>query len=211
MLKNIKKVLVLAPHTDDGEFGCGGTIAKLIDQGIEVFYVAFSSCEESLLPNFPKDILSTEVKKATLELGINKKNLFLLNYQVRTFNYKRQGILDDMINFRNTLDPDLVFIPSLNDCHQDHSTIANEALRAFKFCNILSYELPWNNFSFSNTSFCILSKDNLNKKISALKKYKSQAHRSYSSTKFIKSLAAVRGVQVGSEYAEVFEVVRSVF
>ena len=42
MLSNIKKVLVIAPHTDDGEFGCGGTINKLIKLGIEVHYVAYS-------------------------------------------------------------------------------------------------------------------------------------------------------------------------
>ena len=50
------KVLVLAPHTDDGEFGCGGTISKLIYQGVEVHYVAFSACEQSVLPEFPSDI-----------------------------------------------------------------------------------------------------------------------------------------------------------
>ena len=43
MLSNFKNILVLAPHTDDGEFGCGGTIAKLIDQGKNVFYAAFST------------------------------------------------------------------------------------------------------------------------------------------------------------------------
>ncbi len=44
----MKKILVLAPHTDDGEFGCGGTISKLVREGNDVFYVAFSSCEKSL-------------------------------------------------------------------------------------------------------------------------------------------------------------------
>ena len=66
------KVLVLAPHTDDGEFGCGGTISKLIYQGVEVHYVAFSACEQSVLPEFPSDILITEVKKSNSSFR-NKK------------------------------------------------------------------------------------------------------------------------------------------
>ena len=61
----IKNVLILAPHTDDGEFGCGGSIVKLIDSGAEVYYVAFSACEQSVLPHLPKDILVSEVKEAT--------------------------------------------------------------------------------------------------------------------------------------------------
>ena len=51
------KVLVLAPHTDDAEFGCGGTIAKLVSEGSEVHIAAFSACEQSVRPEFPKDIL----------------------------------------------------------------------------------------------------------------------------------------------------------
>ena len=208
MFKNIKKVLILAPHTDDGEFGCGGTISRLIEQGVDVHYIAFSSCEQSVLSKFPSNILVTEVKEATAELGIPSENLHLLNYNVRNFNYKRQDILDDMIKFRLLIKPDLVFMPSLNDVHQDHATIATEGLRAFKFCNLLSYELPWNNITFSNTYFVELSRKNIDKKISALKKYKSQEHRSYASEEFIYSLATVRGVQIGQKYAEVFEVIR---
>ena len=68
--KNISRVLVLAPHTDDGEFGCGGTIARFIKEGVEVHYVAFSACEQSVLPQFPSDILITEVAEATNVLGI---------------------------------------------------------------------------------------------------------------------------------------------
>ena len=205
---NIKKVLILAPHTDDGEFGCGGTIAKLISEGVEVHYIAFSACEQSVLPHFPSDILITEVKQATQVLGIKSENLYLLKYNVRTFNYNRQEILDDIIKFKNKINPDLVFIPSLNDIHQDHATIANEAVRAFKCCSILCYEMPWNNFNFATTSFMLLTEEHINIKIEALKKYKSQEHRSYANEEFIRSLASVRGVQVGQRYAEVFEVIR---
>jgi len=206
----IRKILVLAPHTDDGEFGCGGTISKFLQNGVEVYYAAFSACEQSVLPEFPKDILIKEVKEATSELGISKENLFLYKYDVRTFNFKRQEILDDMIRLKNKIHPDLVFIPSLNDVHQDHATIAMEAVRAFKFNSILSYELPWNNFTFSNTYFSVLSKVEVDVKLEALKKYKSQAHRTYASEEYIRSLARTRGVQIGQEYAEVFEVIRLV-
>ena len=56
---SFKRALVLAPHTDDGEFGCGGTISKLIASGCEVHYAAFSACQQSVLPQFPADILPT--------------------------------------------------------------------------------------------------------------------------------------------------------
>ena len=135
------KILLLSPHTDDGELGCGGTVAKLIEQGKEVFYVAFSACEQSVLPQFPKDILITEVKAATSTLGISEDHLILKRFDVRTFNYHRQEILDILIQLREEIKPDTVLIPSLNDIHQDHKTIAEEALRAFKFINVLSYEL----------------------------------------------------------------------
>ncbi len=203
-----KKVLVLAPHTDDGELGCGGTIAKLIEQGSEVFYVAFSACEQSVLPQFPKDVLITEVKAATQILGIKPENLTLFKYDVRTFNYHRQEILDDIIKLKANIDPDLVFVPSPNDIHQDHATISNEAIRAFKFTSILCYELPWNNFTFSTTCFFHLDEKHIEIKVEALKKYQSQASRPYANEEFLRSLARTRGVQIDTRYAEVFEVVR---
>lgn len=205
---NLNKVLILAPHTDDGEFGCGATIAKLIQEGKEVYYAAFSACQQSVLPEFPSDILITEVKAATSILGIKQENLILFDYDVRTFNYRRQDILDDILKLKKDIDPDMVFIPSLNDIHQDHFTIANEAVRAFKWKTIFSYELPWNNFNFNTSSFFSINKVQLNLKLQALKQYKSQEHRPYANEDFITGLATVRGVQSGGTFAEAFELIR---
>lgn len=205
-----KRILVLAPHTDDGEFGCGGTINKLIHDGHDVYYAAFSACQQSVLPQFPSDILITEVKAATKTLGIKPENLVLFDYDVRTFNYHRQAILDDIIKLRSDIKPDVIFMPSLNDLHQDHKTIADESLRAFKFGTIFSYEMPWNNFNFTTSSFFILSEENIATKVRALEKYESQKHRTYANENFIRSLATTRGVQIGSKYAETFEVLRYV-
>lgn len=206
---NFKKVLVLAPHTDDGELGAGGFISKLIEEGSEVFYMAFSTAEESVPEGFPKDILKTEVKAATKVLGVKEENVLVFNYQVRKLNYVRQEILEELIRFKRlNQDIDLVLIPSINDIHQDHSTIANEGIRAFKTKSIFSYELIWNNLSFNTEAYISLEERHINKKIDALKEYKSQGFRDYLSADFIRSLSVARGVQFGVSYAETFEVVR---
>lgn len=205
-----KTILVLAPHTDDGELGCGATISKLIENNNNVYYVAFSACRQSVLKDFPEDILETEVKAATKILGIKPENLLLYDFQVRTFNYHRQEILDKLIELKKEINPNIIFIPSVNDLHQDHSTIANEAIRAFKHCTILSYEVPWNNVSFYTGCFVRLEEQHVNKKVKAIFEYKSQAHRGYINEEFIRSLATVRGVQIGVKYAETFDVVRLV-
>jgi len=208
MVKQFKKALVLAPHTDDGEFGCGGTINRLVESGCEVHYAAFSSCRQSVPPQFPPDILVTEVKAATQVLGIKPENLVIFDYEVRLFNYHRQEILDDILKLKKQIAPDLVFIPSLNDIHQDHATITNEGIRAFKGCSIFCYELVWNNFNFNNACFIALEEKHVDKKIEAINRYESQGHRPYSDKEFLKGLAKVRGVQSGNNYAEAFEIIR---
>ena len=205
---DFNNVLVLAPHTDDGELGAGGFIAKLIQQGAQVTYVAFSTAEESVPDHLPKDILKTEVKAATERLGIEENNLIIFDYQVRKLNYARQEILEDLIKIRKTECFDLVLMPSLKDIHQDHSTVAQEGMRAFKNTTILGYELIWNNLSFDTTCFIKLSQAHIESKFSSLQCYESQAGREYMSRDFIFSLAKTRGVQIGAEYAESFEVVR---
>lgn len=208
MLNKFKTVYVLAPHTDDGELGAGGTISKLIDNGADVYYFAFSTAEESVPDGFPNDILKTEVRNATRKLGIDIDKLIIYNYKVRKLNYARQEILEDLIKRHKILEPDLVLMPSLNDIHQDHSTIAQEGLRAFKNTTILGYELIWNNLTFNTTSFIKLDKKYIQAKCDALKEYKSQGSRNYMSEEFIFALAKTRGVQIGTQYAESFEVIR---
>ena len=208
MKLNFQKALILAPHTDDGEFGCGGTIAKMIEQGTEVYMAAFSACEQSVLKKYPPDILISELKNATGLLGIPSKNLFLYDYQVRIFSERRQDILQTIIELRNKINPDVVFMPSLDDIHQDHYTIAQEGLRAFKFSTILTYEMPWNNLTFTTSSFVKLEERHVQKKVEALKEYNSQSHRPYSTEAFIRALAMTRGVQINTTYAETFNVIR---
>src|SRR5687768_4345928 len=151
-----KRVLVLCPHTDDGELGCGGSIAKFADAGAEVYYVAFSICSRSLDPKWAPNTLALEVVKATSVLGVKKENVILFDYDVRVFAEVRQEILEKMVELRKNINPDMVFVPSPTDIHQDHQVVSMEGLRAFKQTTLLGYEMPWNNVSFNTRAFNIL-------------------------------------------------------
>ena len=91
-------MLVLAPHTDDGEFGCGGTMARLVEAGAEVRYVAFSIATQVAARRASRPTRSPrEVREATAELGIPEANLTVHDFEVRTFPEHRQDILELLI------------------------------------------------------------------------------------------------------------------
>lgn len=207
-LNTYKRILLLGAHPDDGEFGCGATVAKLVESGCEVYYAMFSLCEESIPTGFSKDVLKTEAVKSAEVLGIPKDNLIFFNFPVRRLPQYRQEILEEMVTMRKNIEPDLVILPSNQDLHQDHSTIANEGWRAFKSSSILGSESIWNNLSFTTHLFSVITPAHLEKKIQSLKQYESQYFRSYSKESFIRSLAEVRGTQINRELAEAFEVIR---
>ncbi|MGH3013854.1 MAG: PIG-L deacetylase family protein, partial [Gaiellaceae bacterium] len=106
MIEAWKRALVLAPHTDDGEFGCGGTMARLVEAGVEVRYVAFSIATKSLPDGFPPDTLAREVRAATAEMGIPESLLTLHDFEVRTFPERRQDVLEILIGLWEEWPPD---------------------------------------------------------------------------------------------------------
>ncbi|MBA7614859.1 hypothetical protein ES703_22133 [subsurface metagenome] len=205
---NFARILALAPHTDDVELGAGGTIAKWIEEGKELFYVTFSIAEKSVPKGLPKDTLEHEMKRATKVLGIPAENLIIHRFEVRRLPEFRQDILEILIDLREKLKPELVLLPSINDLHQDHHTIAEEGIRAFKYINTLSYELPWNQLSSNPSLFVVLEERHLDKKVRAMECYQSQKHRHYANREFVYGLARTRGTQVNAQYAEAFEIIR---
>jgi len=212
MLTLIKqRILILAPHTDDGEFGCGGTISRALRNDCEVFYVAFSAAEDSVPSGMDRNILRKEVKEACKSLGIMEANLEILDFKVRVFHDKRQEILDKLLLINNSIKPDIVFVPSTADIHQDHQVVTSEAKRVFKRSILLGYELSWNNYNFPMDLFVKLSKEDVDSKITAIHKYLSQANRNYFNRRVIESQCVARGAQIGADYAESFEVIRICF
>ncbi|MBV4501022.1 PIG-L deacetylase family protein [Pseudomonas shirazensis] len=211
MFLNDRPILVLAPHTDDGELGCGATISKLTSLGHQVHYVAFCSCDESLPKEFELGSLRRELLDATEVLGIPAENVTVHSFTVRKLSYSRQDILEELVKLNRTLNPQLVFCPTVDDLHQDHAVVAQEALRAFKTKTVLGYEIPWNNIEFHANYLVTVNERDLETKISALRMYTSQKHRPYFSERFLRAHAHSRGVTIGAEYAEAFTLYRAVY
>ena len=183
-------------------------MARLVESGADVRYVAFSIATRSLPEGFPPDALAREVVEATAELGIPESALTVHDFDVRTFPEHRQDILELLVALWEEWRPDVVFQPSHHDIHQDHRTIADEGLRAFKRTTILGYEIPWNNFDFAYQAYFALERSHVEKKVAALSKYASQQHRRYSDAEYVRNLARTHGINVNREYAEVFQVYR---
>lgn len=198
-MRSITRALFLAPHTDDVEFGCGATVHKLVQAGVQVRVVAFSSCSDKRLVD--------EFNASMDVLGV--KDRWVLDFPVRLFYHLRQEVLDALIEYR-AWQPDVVYCPNSDDIHQDHQVVSTEARRAFKDTTILGYELPWNSFQFRTTLFETVTEEQVAAKVRAMECYQSQAHRPYASEAFIRANAVMRGTSIKTTYAEAFEVIRMV-
>ena len=194
------RILALSPHTDDAEFGAGASIARWVREGHDVTIWAFTNCGESALRE--------EFGWASCVLRVAKT--FVSDFSVRHFPERRQCILDRMILNRLERAPNLVICPSRSDTHQDHAVIAAEAVRAFKGVTTLGYVLPWNTPTVSVSTWVPVTRADVERKIEALRCYKSQAHRPYATEDAVWAHARIGGLQAGCEFAEPFETIRSV-
>ena len=194
-----KKALVLSPHTDDAELGCGGTIAKLVEEGWAVHVIYFSAVRT----RFPQ--LVNEAENSARILGMSYE---ILDFNTRYFPRDRQDILQILHDHSRKENYNLVFTPTTTDIHQDHGVVTTEAKRIFRKCTLLGYELPWNNLDVSLNCFIPLEKRHIKKKISALECYNTQKKHPYFDKKFLESVVKMRGVQLSTPFAEGFETIK---
>ncbi|MCK4635750.1 MAG: PIG-L family deacetylase [Candidatus Moranbacteria bacterium] len=198
-----KTILAIAPHLDDIELGCFGSLHKLSSKN-NIYYLNLS------FPNNigKEDILKNSVYKSLEMLSIPKENLISYEYDTRDLYNVRSEILQNFYDVNKKINPDIIFIPSSYDIHQTHQVVHEEALRIFKNKTILGYEFPWNNFSFKPDAFIKLSKENFEAKEEIISQFPSHGKNSFFENGIIRDLANLRGKQIGGEFAEAFELIR---
>jgi LmbE family N-acetylglucosaminyl deacetylase len=217
-----KNILILSPHADDEILGCGGFISKYSKLNYHINVLILTNANKGAPEIYPPELIKkvrNEAKSANNLIGTKKlffENLPAINLNNYPF-YKITDIIDKYIA---DLNPEVVLIPSANDIHDDHKIIfkaAKVSLRPNKKKNlkkILSYEVlsetEWNEDgkSFNPNYFVCLEKSDINKKVKAFLKYKSQVKKfpHPRSKEGIINLSRVRGSQAFTEYAEAFKV-----
>jgi len=217
-----KKILVIAPHPDDEVLGCGGSIARLVNEGNEVHIVIVTKGTDDLFSNSLIEECRNEAKKASDYLGVKKLH-FLDGFPAAKLdtipNYELNNILLEIIR---EIKPSILFIPHRKDIHKDHQLVHEAALvasrplsRKYQPMQIMAYETlsetEWGFTSFMPNVFINIS-EQIDAKVNAMKLYKTQLKQfpHSRSIESIKSLAQYRGGTIMVHYAEAFMLVRHV-
>lgn len=205
MIEHFRNVLFVGAHPDD-EVACAGTLTKIALGTAHIDAVAFTDCADTAgLKSGPWQ-LDDEYAEAWRGLGVTPWGLG--RHDNQRLSEVRQHILQFLYDQRNA-GYDLVLVPASTDIHQDHTVVREEAIRAFKNTTILGYEHPQNTIRAGVfNAYVELTEDDVAAKLEHAAIYKTQAKRPYMQPDFIRSLATVRGLQIGKPYAEAFEVIR---
>ena len=224
---NFKKVLILAAHPDDDILGCGGFISKNINKSkIKIVFIGEgSSCRFHDIKN--KKRIDIEIKKR------NNYAIKALNYlKVKKYKFYNLpcGRLDtvpilDIAKIIEkeieTFKPDTVLTHSDKDVNNDHLIVNKATIQATrpgalnKINTLMSYEVlsstQWKfTENFKPNFFVQLNEKNIKDKINSLKIYKTEIKKFPHPRSIIgiKTLSMYRGMQIGSKYAEAFEIIR---
>lgn len=212
------RVLVYAPHNDDEVLGVGGTIAKLADEGHEVFV-----CEITSGQNKERvELIKSEARKAHSILGV-KESYFLDLPVVELKNISSIEINKKISKITKEINPDVAFIPHKGDMHRDHYEVALAAMVALRPVELPNLKAIYAYETLSETEWNIPSSDNLfvpnvwvdisnyiDKKIEAMRCYESQLQQfpKPRSIEAIEALSNYRGSTICKNNAEAFMLIR---
>ncbi|MFZ3070890.1 MAG: PIG-L family deacetylase [Anaerolineaceae bacterium] len=200
-----KSVLFLGAHPDDIELGCGALIADIIDQ-TRLYCMTFSDNKKN--PELQNLLNEHYVSMRTLGLGDDQ--IEVGSFETRRFPDYRQEILEKLLQLKRQLSPEIVFVHTAQDIHQDHITVTQEALRAFRGTTVLGYDVLRSSYGFFPHFLVEVSEAGVLKKIAALAEYTTYATRYYFSEEVIRATAIRHGALAERPYAEGFDIIRIV-
>lgn len=147
------KIIIFSPHPDDETFGCGGTIAKRLNEGCSVLVIIMTNGKQAYykIPNIDK-ILTTEdfikIRKKELMnaleiLGLKKENIIFLNFEDSALKHSSREVEKRVIKILKEFSPTEVYCSYEKDFHPDHvvaSFIVRNALKKISLPRIKCYE-----------------------------------------------------------------------
>lgn len=200
-----KNVLLLGAHPDDIELGCGALLHHMVKQ-TEVLCVTLSDNQKN--PDLRN--VKNEHHESMAVLGVPKEKIVLGPFTTRIFHDSRQDILEYFLKLRREFKPDLIFVHSRQDVHQDHNTMTDEALRAFRGITVLGFDVVRSSYGFFPHFLVEVSEEDVNKKIEALSCYETYRDRYYFNKELTRSIMVRHGALAECPFAEGFDILRIV-
>ena len=200
-----KRILFLGAHPDDIELGCGAFLHQVVKK-TEVLCVTLSDNQKN--PDL-KNVKSEHLESMAI-LGMPADKIVLGQFTTRVFSEARQDILEYFIKLRKDYKPDLIFVHSKQDVHQDHNTMTDEALRAFRGITLLGFDVVRSSYGFFPHFLAEVTEEDVNKKIEALSKYETYRDRYYFNAELTRSIMVRHGALAERPFAEGFDILRIV-
>jgi LmbE family N-acetylglucosaminyl deacetylase len=200
-----KRVLFLGAHPDDIELGCGALVHQIAPQ-TEILCVTLSDNQKN--PDLKK--IKNEHFESMKVLGVGEEKIMLGPFSTRVFPDSRQDILEYFLKLRKDFKPDLIFTHSKQDVHQDHNTMTDEALRAFRGITVLGFDVVRSSYGFFPSFLVEVTEENVNKKIEALSEYETYKDRYYFNSELTRSIMIRHGALAECPFAEGFDILRIV-
>ena len=203
MLFKGKRIFFIGAHPDDIEIGCGALIANIQNKS-EVFCITLSDNQKNpLLKNVVR-----EHDESMRVLGIDDDHKFLETFETRRFKKYRQEILEYFFSVNRNYQPDVVFVHSNSDLHQDHGTVTQESLRAFRGTSLFGYDVIRSSYGFFPSLLVEVNENDVEKKIKALAAYQTYKDKYYFAPELTRAIMIRNGAIAEKKYAEGFDILR---
>ncbi len=200
-----KRVCFIGAHPDDIELGCGALIAHILPH-TEVLCVTLSDNQKN--PDLSN--LVQEHYRSMRVLGVPEDHVILGEFETRKFPHARQEILEFMIDLNRKFNPDIVFVHTRQDIHQDHATVTKEGLRAFRGTTVLGFDCLRSSYGFFPHFLVEVNEQDVECKVNALAEYQTYANKYYFNPNILRATLIRHGALAERPYAEGFDILRIV-
>ncbi len=200
-----KRVLFIGAHPDDIELGAGALIHNILPH-CEVTCVTLSDNQKN--PTL-RNVLSEHYESMKV-LGVPREKVIVEKFETRYLPAHRQEVLEYLLKLRREIKPDIIFTHSKEDIHQDHNTVTQEALRAYRGITVLGFDVMRSSHGFFPNFFVEVNEENVNKKIEALAQYKTYADKYYFGAELLRATMVRHGALAEKDFAEGFDILRVV-
>jgi LmbE family N-acetylglucosaminyl deacetylase len=146
--------------------------------------------------------------KAMAVLGVKREAVLLGEFTTRIFQDQRQDILEYFLKLRKEFQPDLIFVHSRQDIHQDHNVMTDEALRAYRGITVLGFDVIRSSYGFFPHFLVEVNEADVAAKVESLKQYGTYADRYYFDPDLIRSIVIRHGALAECPFAEGFDILR---